>query len=97
MASAADSLDTRGLICPLPALKARKRLAGMAPGQILEMWADDPAAQSDIPELCHSAGHRLAASEPASDDSGDLYRFRIEAWGATEGPATASDHGAEPM
>lgn len=52
-------LDARGLLCPLPVLKARKRLAGLAPGQVLRMVADDPAALIDVPHFCAEAGHGL--------------------------------------
>lgn len=52
-------LDARGLLCPLPVLKARKRLAALAPGQVLRMTADDPAAAVDVPHFCAEAGHAL--------------------------------------
>ena len=54
-------LDARGLLCPLPVLKARKRIACLAPGQILRMVADDPAAVVDVPHFCAEAGHDLFA------------------------------------
>lgn len=57
-------LDARGLLCPLPVLKARKRLQGMAPGQVLRMLATDPAAHVDVPHFCAEAGHALLASVP---------------------------------
>lgn len=52
-------LDALGLLCPLPVLKARKRLQGMAPGAVLKMLADDPAAAIDVPHFCAEAGHTL--------------------------------------
>lgn len=54
-------LDARGLLCPLPVLKARKRLAGLAGGEVLRVIADDPAALIDVPHFCAEAGHALAA------------------------------------
>ena len=51
-----DTLDARGLLCPLPVLKLRKRLKALAPGQVLELWADDPAAVVDVPHFCAEAG-----------------------------------------
>lgn len=54
-------LDARGLLCPLPVLKARKRLSALAPGQVLRMVADDPAAMIDVPHFCAEAGHALEA------------------------------------
>ena len=52
-------LDAVGLLCPLPVLKARKRLEPLRRGQILMMRADDPAAVVDVPHFCAEAGHTL--------------------------------------
>ena len=52
-------LDARGLLCPLPVLKARKRLGALAPGEVLRVVADDPAALVDIPHFCRESGHAL--------------------------------------
>ena len=60
-----ETLDTLGLLCPLPVLRARKRLAGMAPAAVLRMEADDPAALIDVPHFCEEAGHELLASNEA--------------------------------
>lgn len=56
-------LDAIGLLCPLPVLKARKRLEPLGPGQTLHMQADDPAAVVDVPHFCAEAGHELLSSE----------------------------------
>ena len=52
-------LDARGLLCPLPVLKARRRLGAMAAGQVLRVVADDPAALVDVPHFCEEQGHAL--------------------------------------
>jgi tRNA 2-thiouridine synthesizing protein A len=52
-------LDARGLLCPLPVLKARKRLQALTQGQVLQILADDPAAIVDMPHFCAQAGHDL--------------------------------------
>jgi tRNA 2-thiouridine synthesizing protein A len=52
-------LDATGLLCPLPVLKARKRLGPLAPGEVLRVVADDPAALIDIPHFCAEQGHAL--------------------------------------
>lgn len=57
-------LDALGLLCPLPVLKARKRLLGMAPGQVLRLCADDPAAVIDVPHFCSEQGHEFLGAEP---------------------------------
>ena len=56
-------LDAVGLLCPLPVLKARKRLQALASGQVLRVLADDPAAVIDMPHFCAEAGHTLALTE----------------------------------
>jgi tRNA 2-thiouridine synthesizing protein A len=60
-------LDARGLLCPLPVLKARKRLQALASGQVLRMEADDPAAIIDVPHFCAEAGHTLIGTEDTAD------------------------------
>ncbi|MBS9718723.1 sulfurtransferase TusA family protein [Pseudohalocynthiibacter aestuariivivens] len=60
-----DEIDALGLLCPLPVLKARKRLKAMESGQVLRLFADDPAAVVDVPHFCAEGGHTLVASERA--------------------------------
>ena len=55
-------LDATGLLCPLPVLKARKRLQPLLSGQVLRMQAHDPAAIVDVPHFCAEAGHTLLDS-----------------------------------
>jgi tRNA 2-thiouridine synthesizing protein A len=67
-------LDALGLLCPLPVLKARKRLQAMTSGQVLRMQADDPAAIIDVPHFCAEAGHQLVSQ---SDTEGkQIYLIR---------------------
>lgn len=65
--------DLRGLKCPLPVLKARKRLSSMAAGSMLWVETTDPLAVIDIPHFCHEDGHKLEASERIDD----CHRFLI--------------------
>lgn len=67
-------LDARGLLCPLPVLKARKRLMGMAKGQVLRLLATDPAAVVDVPHFCAEAGHDLLGSAAADEATAYLIR-----------------------
>lgn len=60
-------LDAKSLLCPLPVLKARKRLKALEIGDELEMHADDPAAVIDVPHFCAEAGHTLLESHDAGD------------------------------
>jgi tRNA 2-thiouridine synthesizing protein A len=75
-----EELDTCGLLCPLPVLRARKRLMALPPGARLAVLADDPAAAVDLPHFCAEAGHRLLAQSA----DGKVRRFLIE-----RGPDTA--------
>lgn len=52
-------LDLVGLNCPLPVMKSRKALAGMAAGARLEIRASDPLAAIDLPHMCAEDGHAL--------------------------------------
>ena len=60
-------LDARGLLCPLPVLKARKRLRDVPRGARLAMMADDPAAIVDVPHFCNESGNRLISATEAKD------------------------------
>ncbi len=68
-------LDARGLLCPLPVLKARKRLSAMRPGDVLRMRADDPAAPLDVAHFCREQGHVLVA-EAACEDGARQFDIR---------------------
>ena len=54
-----QELDCEGLLCPLPVLRARKRLMAMAPGQVLCVRATDGMAAVDLPHFCGQAGHEF--------------------------------------
>lgn len=60
-------LDTSGLKCPLPVLKARKCLIAMAPGTVLRLVATDPASWLDVPHFCAQAGHTLLDARQDGD------------------------------
>lgn len=68
-----QTLDTSGLNCPLPILKAKKALSGMAKGTTLEVIATDPGAGQDFEAFCRATGHTLIESSTA----GGKFRFVI--------------------
>jgi tRNA 2-thiouridine synthesizing protein A len=70
---AEKTINLRGLKCPLPALRARKALTALAPGDLLIAECTDPLAAIDIPNLLNQTGDRLESS--AQD--GDVLVFRI--------------------
>jgi len=67
------TLNLRGLKCPLPALRARKALAALAPGDLLILECTDPLTAIDIPNLARETGDKIEASSR----EGDLLVFRI--------------------
>lgn len=69
--------DLKGLNCPLPVLKARKRLSSMSPGSRLLVETTDPLAVIDIPAFCAEAGHRLVETTALEQSC----RFLIERGG----------------
>lgn len=58
-----DEFDARGYLCPMPVLKARKRLRALGAGVVLRVLTDDPAALVDMPHFCAEQGHALVGSE----------------------------------
>ena len=62
-AAADKELDTRGLNCPLPILKAKKALAELASGQVLKVLATDPGSLRDFQAFARQTGHALLAQE----------------------------------
>ncbi|MBT9597670.1 MAG: sulfurtransferase TusA family protein [Vitreoscilla sp.] len=67
-------LDTRGLNCPLPILKAKKALADMASGQILKVVATDPGSMRDFQAFARQTGNELV--EQQSVDSEYIHFLR---------------------
>lgn len=55
-------LDTKGLKCPLPVLRARKAMKPLAAGQVLQVEATDPSSVQDFKNFCETTGHELLAS-----------------------------------
>ena len=61
-------LDLTGLKCPLPALKTRKALKTLKPGDLLEVRCTDPLSAIDIPNLLRETGDKLEATERAEHE-----------------------------
>ena len=58
-------LDLTGLKCPLPALKTRKALKSVKPGELLEVHCTDPLSVIDIPNLIRETGDKVEITERA--------------------------------
>ena len=70
----AHRLDARGLICPLPVLKARKVLLSLPAGAMLTVTVTDSHAPKDFALFCAESGHRLASVE----EKGDVTEVTVE-------------------
>lgn len=71
---ASQHFDAKGLLCPLPVLRARKLLAALATGDVLTVEATDPGAARDFPAFCAASGHTLRTMAEADG----VLRFEIE-------------------
>ncbi len=58
-----ETLDTTGLLCPLPVYKASLVLKRLDPGQVLELVCTDPGSLADIPALARQTGNILLGVE----------------------------------
>ena len=61
-------LDTRGLNCPLPILKAKKALAEMESGQLLKVLATDPGSMRDFQAFARQTGNELVEQSQSGED-----------------------------
>ena len=71
-----DTLDLRGLKCPLPSLLTRRRLLGAPAGTTIRVLTDDPMAPIDIPHMCRSEGFETLAVERDGAESRLIVRRR---------------------
>ena len=56
-------LDCRGMVCPMPLVKARQALMVVDPGATVCILSTDPASMADFANFCEASGHRLLKSE----------------------------------
>ena len=68
-----QTVDAKGLNCPLPILRAKKALQAMKAGSTLEVVATDPGSVKDFEAFCRTTGNQLVESTTA----GNVFRFLI--------------------
>ncbi len=61
-------IDTRGLNCPLPILRAKKALSDMATGQVLRIVATDPGSVRDFQAFAKQTGNELLAQQTVNKE-----------------------------
>jgi TusA-related sulfurtransferase len=74
--NAQKELDTRGLNCPLPILKAKKALADMVSGDILKVVSTDPGSLRDFQAFARQTGNELVEQESLADEFVHFLRRR---------------------
>ena len=67
--SAQHELDARGMICPMPVLRARKMLLSLPPGDDLVVTVTDKNAPADFDLFCKESGHTFVSAIPGQDGS----------------------------
>ncbi len=70
---AATVLDTKGMKCPLPVLRARKAMKQVTPGELLEVHATDPGSVQDFKAFCETTGDELVSTA----EDGGVFIFQI--------------------
>lgn len=70
-------LDTKGLKCPLPVLKARRAMKPLSAGDVLVVEATDPGSVEDFKHFCQATGYALLESSEADG----VFTYRIEKTG----------------
>lgn len=71
---ARHELDAKGLLCPLPVLRARKALKALGPGDVLAVEVTDPSAPKDFVAFCETTGNRLLSSTEVDG----VFRLEVE-------------------
>ena len=74
--SPTQEIDTRGLNCPLPILKAKKALAGLQSGDTLKVLSTDPGSVRDFQAFARQTGNELVEQTSAGDDFVHVLRRR---------------------
>ncbi|MBU0655906.1 MAG: sulfurtransferase TusA family protein [Gammaproteobacteria bacterium] len=69
-----QELDARGLNCPLPILRTKKAINGLASGEVLKVIATDPGSVKDMEAFCKQTGNEMVGSSEA----GGEYTFMIK-------------------
>ena len=72
-----ETLDCRGLSCPMPLLKAKKAIGKMKSEQILEILGTDPGTKNDLPAFTERAGHEYLGEK---EDEGFIRFYMVSTW-----------------
>jgi tRNA 2-thiouridine synthesizing protein A len=68
-----ETIDCRGLSCPMPLLKTKKAIKKMKKGQIIEVIGTDPGTRNDLPDFAERSGHAYLGEK----EEGSFSRFYL--------------------
>lgn len=86
-------LDARGRRCPIPIIELARHIGDVDVGQLIELWADDPAAAADVAAWCRMRGHALVGERTRAGGTGSAGAGSA---GAGSAPPGETPDGAEP-
>ena len=69
-----DTLDAKGLMCPMPIVKLAKKMKDLKVGEVLELIADDVGSKEDVPAWCKRTGNQLVGKK----EEGGAFYFYIK-------------------
>ncbi|HXZ24430.1 MAG TPA: sulfurtransferase TusA family protein [Methanomassiliicoccales archaeon] len=69
-----ESLDCKGLMCPMPIVRLAKKMKEMQVGKILELVVDDPGSKEDVPAWCSRTGNELVEMK----QEGNVFYYYIK-------------------
>jgi TusA-related sulfurtransferase len=72
-ATVAQTVDARGLVCPMPTIRLGQAIRKVAPGDLVEVWTDDPGSRQNMAAWTKNTGHELVGAEV----DGGVYRYRV--------------------
>lgn len=70
-----ETLDCKGLSCPMPMMKLAKAMKALHPEDVLEMLGTDPGTKSDLPRWCEKSGNKMLSE---NELPGGVFRFLIQ-------------------
>jgi tRNA 2-thiouridine synthesizing protein A len=68
-----ETLDSRGLMCPMPIVKLAKKMKEMQVGKVVELIADDPGSNEDVPAWAQRTGNEVVGTK----QEGKVFYFYI--------------------
>ena len=76
-----STVDAVGLFCPLPVVKLKIEMEKIGPREVVELLADDPGVQEDLPVWCRETGNRLLSIKKNEED---IFAAYVEKGGENE-------------